>query len=211
MISTKHILATSMAILMASASSALAGTKIQGNIVPATTSTTDTLSTKGKLQIKDTGSVQVSLKGVLQGGALVAETAPYDPADPNSVDPSHYVTIVKISVAALPLDVEVVTPVALKKGNGTTKLDLAGMVALLDALGTSVLRSFEGRGGEVWGPLSAADPNDFADCKYALTHSTPFAPPPMPPIPAGVTLGDDPVCRLGTKIGVVGINIPVTP
>jgi hypothetical protein len=206
MLNTKQILAASLAILMASASSALAGTKFQGNIVPATTSTSDTLSTKGKLQVKDTGALQASLKGVLAGGALVNSATEYDPADPNSVDPSHYVVIVSLYVAGIPVVAQYNVPVSLKKGNGATKPDISGLMAILPV---GVSRSIGAMGGSVWGPLgtSASDPAYLA-CRSNLNTSIPF--PPGPDIPPGVwlpDLGDNP-CQLGSMIGLWGINIP---
>jgi hypothetical protein len=229
MLNTKQILLASMAILMASASSALAGTKAQANLVPATDPTVPnpTMSTKGKVALKDTGALQVSIKGVTDGtGAFVTSATAYDPADPNTLAADDYTVMVKMNVvgaaAALTVpavDVEYVVPLSLKKGNGAAKLDLAGLVGMLTALGT-VNRSFEVRGGEVWGPLGA----NLADCKEVM--KTGGGGLPVPAVTTAYLAAADPnsgsvyeldadgfpvpypACRGGVKLGVAGINAP---
>jgi hypothetical protein len=207
MLNSKQILAASLAILMASASSALAGTKAQANIVPANDPTTPnpTMSTKGKLQIKDSGALSVSVKGLTDGTGAVVTTsqswADSDFTDPNSVDGTQYMAMVKLNLVTVPAPVEYVVPIDVKKGNGSTKVNLASLMVLLDGLG-NVCRSFEAQGGEVWGPLGATQ---LGACRAILQAGEGGLGVP------GVQSQGNPDCRGGTMVGVVGINVPVAP
>jgi hypothetical protein len=207
MLSTKQILVASMAIVIASASSALAGTKVQANLVPVTTSTTDTLSAKSAVQIKDTPALKAQLKGVLAGGVPVNSAAPYDPADPTTVDPSDYVVIIHLNVVAVPIAADLIVPVSLKKGAGKTAPDVSG---LADLLLPGLCRSLGSIGADVWGPIgtSASDPAYLA-CKEALNTSLGsvggIVVPPAVWLPD--MYGPNP-CALGTNIGVMGVNVP---
>lgn len=204
MISRKHILVASIAVVMASASAALAGTKSQANLVPDDVGN-PTLDAKGKLAVKDTGLVQASLKGVTDGtGNYVTTSQSYKNSggDPNSVDGTQYMVILKLSVADVELApfcddpndlaprAEVPIPVDLKGGNGGSKLDLSGLAVLLPP---GVMKSLEVVGGEVWGPLGT---DTLSDCISTL--KTGFHVVGMGPNP----------CKGGDKIGVAGIVLP---
>jgi hypothetical protein len=208
MLNRRHILGATMAILMASASSALAGTKVKANLVPVTTSTTETLSPKSSMLIKDTPALKVQLKDVLAGGVLVNSAAPYDPAVPSSVDPSDYVVIVHLNVVAVPIAADLIVPVSLKKGAGKTAPDVSGLGGLLLP---GLCRSLGAIGADVWGPIgdSASDP-DYLACKDALTTSLGtvggITVPPAVWLP-GDAFGPNP-CALGDNIGTMGLALP---
>jgi hypothetical protein len=225
MFNTKQILAASLAILMASASSALAGTKAQANLVPATDPLVPnpTIATKGKVQLKDTGALSVSVKGLTDGSAApVTSVTEYDPVDPNSLAADHYIAVLKLSVVgAAPamgvpaVQVEYVVPLSIKKGNGSAKLDLAGLMSFLSALG-NVNRSFEVQGGEFWGPIGSG----LATCKSLVMSGAGGM--PVAGVSPAFVIDDDghyaldgqgfpipwPDCRVGTRLGVLGINVP---
>jgi len=191
----KSIVAFSAAFLLVAASAALAGTKYQANLVTASKTspaTNPTIANTGKLSVKDTGDVKAGIKGVTDGaGALVTTSQSYK--DSGTLDGEQYIVILKLRMTALsdpnaPTDAETVIPVDLKKGNGSTKMSLSGLMGLLPS---GIGRSMEIIGGEVWGPLGAAN---VTACSAVLT--------------TGFAMAGDPSCRGGTMVGVAGINIP---
>jgi hypothetical protein len=185
---TKRVLTMAMAGLAVSASAALAGTKYQANIVPASATnppSDPTMSAKGKVKLDDKGNVKVGIKGVTDAGGVPAESSFAGPA----LDGTEYIYIVKGTFVSLGVQFEVDIPIDVKKGNGKAALSLSSQFALIP-MGAG--RGVEITGGEVWGPLGAAN---VAACQ--------------PDVTAGVSLvPGNTNCRGGTQIGVAGVFIP---
>jgi hypothetical protein len=188
-----------MAVVAASASSALAGTKYATNLVSnalVDPPPNPTLSSKSQIKLGDTGAVSVSLAGVTDaGGALVTTTQAYNAsvkAPPLTLDGSEYIVIIKLHIPAVGLVpvIEVPVPVDLTGGKGKTKLNLAGVLGLL---GSGLGRGLEITGAEVWGPLGPPAPT----CLVIVGNS-----------PHASLLGGDPSCRGGLQIGIAGLSLP---
>jgi hypothetical protein len=179
-----------VAILAVSGSAALAGTKYQANLVPASAVNppADPTMESGKLSLKDTADIKAKVKGVTDsGGVPVTGSTSY--ADTGTLDGSEYVVILKANFTALNVDVEKAIPMSMKNGGGKGAVSLASLLSLLPP---GIGRSVEVTGGEVWGPLGA--PN-AAPCQAELT--------------AGYALGaGSSACRAGDRVGVAGIAIP---
>jgi hypothetical protein len=183
---TKRIL-TVVGIVAVSASAALAGTKYQATIVTSSgvaPAVPPTLSA-GKVSVKDTGDIKVGVKGVDDGTGPVTTSTSFK--DTATLDGTEYVAIVKFNFTALNADVEVAVPMDVKKGTGKGAVSLGGLTSLIPA---GVGRSLEVTGGEVWGPLGAAN---VTACTAELT--------------TGYALGAS-TCKQGVRIGVAGINVP---
>ena len=199
MMNRKRVVYLSLAVLAASTPLALAGTKYQANVVPASASNppaNPTLTTKGKIQVSDSAKMQASIKGVTDGaGAPANSSTAYVTTLKTHVAPvldgTEYIAILKGNFAALNISFELPIPIDVKNGNGGTTLALPALTSLIPP-GTG--RSIEITGAEIWGPLGAAN---AASC-VAIVGATP---------PVGYVL-NDPACRGGTKIGVAGVNLP---
>jgi len=192
-VSKSLIALASLAVIGAVVAPALAGTKVQENIVPSSATSppgNPTLSTAGKFQMDDKGKVQVTLKGVTDGaGAPVTSSGSYASKTMPVLDGTQYVAVFRATFTALGLGIEGAVPVELKKGNGTGKFSQAALFSLIPA---GLGRSVELNGVEIWGPLGAGN---VAACTAVVT--------------AGYSVvANDPSCRGGTKIGVAGISIP---
>jgi len=186
---TRQVL--TIGVLMTSAAVALAGTKYQANLVPASATNpppNPTMTSKGKVKLDDKASLKVGLKGVTDGGGVLV-TSSTSLKDTGDLDGTEYIVILKATFTALGTPIEAPIPVALKNGNGSGSASLGALIGLIPA-GTG--RSIEVTGGEVWGPLGAgtlAACQADVDTGYSLTPGSPN-------------------CRGGSKIGVAGINIP---
>jgi hypothetical protein len=188
------------AAIAVAASPALAGTKYAANLVsnsPTHPPTNPTLSSKSSIKLSDTGSIQVGLAGVTDGGGtLVTSTSTY--GDTGTLDGTEHTVIIKIvipGIAGFIERVEVPVPVVLNKGKGKTKLSAASLFALIPG---GVGRTLEIIGSEVWGPLGA----NAAACQAVLDSPIPASliPTMSPP---------DPSCRGGSQIGMSGLDIPL--
>jgi hypothetical protein len=179
-----------MAILAVSASTALAGTKYQANLVPSSASSPPTNPTMeaGKLSLKDTADIKAKAKGITDaGGNEVTGSTSF--ADTATLDGSEYVVILKAQFTALAIDIEAPIAMSVKNGGGKGAVSLAGLLGLLPP---GVGRSIEVTGAEVWGPLG---PANVAACQAEVA--------------VGYVIGAlSSTCRGGTRIGVGGINIP---
>jgi len=187
---SKRVLTMTAAAVALSASAALAGTKYQANIVPASATnppTNPTLSSKGKAALDDKGNVKVGIKGVTDGAGAPANSST-SLKDTNTLDGTEYFYIAKGTFTSLGVTFEVPVPMDVKKGSGAAKVSLASQFALIPA---GAGRGVEITGGEVWGPLGAAN---LASCQAEVT--------------AGVVVAGSSTCRGGTKIGVAGLLVP---
>ena len=189
---TKRMIMTGLAVAV-SASAAMAGTKYQANIVPSSATnppTNPTLSSKGKASLKDTGDIKVGIKGVTDGGGVLANsTTAFKDSGNTTIDGSEYIYIAKGRFVSLGVDFEAYVPVPVKNGNGKGAVNLASQFGAIPA---GVGRGVEITGGEVWGPLGVAT---LAACQADVT--------------AGVSIVlPDNDCRGGTQIGVAGIIVP---
>lgn len=213
MMTTRSVGIFSMVAVMACGSSALAGTKIQMNIVPANNTegvTVDTCDSKGKVALSDKGKLTVQLSGVVDPAGTPVTSAALPSLQQATAD--SYIGIARLSVSLLgggldnALTAYVLVPVALKGGKGKSTLDLAGLFVLLDLLPGGA-RTFGFKGLEVWGPIGAAN---LAACNTVLDGSILNLPPPPEPQITNTSLSFDEsnLCRMGTNIGIGGVHIP---
>lgn len=184
-----------VAMALAIATPALAGTKFQTNLVsndPIDPPSNPTISPKSSIKMSDKGSIQVGLAGVTDGaGTLVTTSGSYN--DTFAVDGTQYVAIIKLRLPAIeglfPI-VELPIAVDLKGGKGKTKYSAA---PLFGFLGAGNGRTVEIQGVEVWGPLGGG----AAACQAILSAPIPVIFPP------------DPSCRSGNEIGMSGLAVPL--
>jgi hypothetical protein len=175
--------------ILLAASAAWAGTKYQANLVP-TSSLPPSLSNKGKVQLKDVGRVQATIKGVDDGTGLVTTDQSFKTTGTLTGD--EYVVVLKGVFVALGTPFEFNLVSELSNGNGATKVDASGLFALIPP---GLIKSVDVTGAEVHGPLGAAN---VAGCTANLTGPLPGInlPPAVNP------------CIGGTKIGVAGVQVP---
>ena len=205
MMTLKRSALIAMAMMAASTSPVLAGTKYATNLVPnavANPPVNPTLSPKSSIKLSEKGGIAIALDGVTDaGGTLVttstayADSIKFSPPAP-ALDGSEYIVIIKLFIPAVAENapvIEVPIPVDLKDGKGKTKMSVAG---LLSALGSGFGRGIEIRGAEVWGPLGTAAGEPGA-CLIVVGAS----------IPVGLPLGA--TCRGGTQFGMSGVSIPL--
>ena len=211
MMTTRSVGILSMVAVMASGSPALAGTKIQMNIVPANSTegvTVDTCDSKGKVALSDKGTLTVQLSGVVDPTGAPVTSGPLPSLQQAAAD--SYIGIARLSVSLLDggldnaLTAYVVVPVALKGGKGKSVLDLSSLFKVLELL-PGAARTFGFKGLEVWGPIGAAN---LAACNTVLDGSIQGSPPESTLSNTSVSFDDTNLCRKGTNIGVGGVHIP---
>lgn len=189
---TKRMLMTGLAVAV-SASAAMAGTKYQANVVPASATnppSNPTISAKGKVSLKDDGSIKIGVKGATDAGGVPAEsTTAFKDSGNTTLDGSEYIYIVKGTFVSLGVNFEAYVPVPMKKGSGKGSLNLSSQFGLIPPMAG---RGVEITGGELWGPVGLTG---LAACQADVTAGV------------AVVLPDND-CRQGTKMGVAGILIP---
>ncbi len=206
--------------MMMSASAALAGTKVQMNLVPSSSvnpPANPTMSrSKGKILILDKGKLSVMLSDVTDAaGNLVTTTQFFNLGAKMStptlqLDGSEYVVVMVIDVPALPVlvsgfpeQVQVVVPVDLKSGKGKTTIDLSPFLSQIPT-GSGIGRSIGFVGAQVWGPIGGTPG------AVGLGATACMASFPLPPAPIELLVGDTSCTSVngGVQLGFGGINLP---
>ena len=174
----KRIAMMTMAALAMSASAALAGTKVQGNVVGGNNGSDPTLDGKSKFKFDGAGNYQIGLKGVTDSvGNPAAVTTGTTPD-------TEYVLVLRGKAAGVDWQYNVLFNIT-KAGQAKVK-GSAGSLLTLTPTGSPIGIL----GLEIHEPVP---PADAAACTAILTGAIP-----------GVAIGANP-CANGAIVGISGI------
>jgi hypothetical protein len=170
---------------------AQAGTKFVSSIVPADTNN-PALSSASKIIKTSSSKDTVKLKGVTNLGMLVTTDQSWlDPTNP-TLTGDEYMVIVHGRFLAASADFDLIIPMELKKGAGSSTQSYPNLLAL-NPPGYS--RAVEIAGVEVFFPIGT-DPTQLAACAAVMTD---------PNLPGLVLFGATNPCGLGLPVGVSGL------
>lgn len=175
---TKRMITVAMATVAVSASVAMAGTKVQGNLVGANNGANPTVDGKSKFKFDGKGSYQIGLKGVTDSSGNPAAVTN------GSTPDTEYIAVIKGRAAGVDWQFNVPFNIT-KEGQAKVK-GSAGSLLTLTPSGTPIAVL----GVEIHEPVPAMD---AAACTAVLTGAIP-----------GVALGANP-CANGAIVGISGI------
>ena len=179
----RHLSLAVTAGLLLSGSVAMAGTKVQGNIVPDTAGVNPLVSEKSKFKMAGSGDYQVGLKGITDGGGAPAPVT-------NGLTPdTQYWIVIKGDSAGVQWQYNV--PFNIEKA-GQAKIK--GSVGLISTVPVGSAVGIQGV--EIHGPALVGSSADCTTIMNSIALPGVFIPnAPFPTNP----------CASGPRIGVSGI------